>query len=184
MHAYLEAFGPGMPSVIVRAHLPGGPRVVTQTPLAMYSGDFSRCPQSCLVRREHQQDESLVALRCLCLAEDSEYQEVHFTWPGQRRNFYAKYTYTIFCSDGRINDVRASCRDFVKESMGDTGLQVYVNRPKRCDELSSWRSINFKFDSCGKSLLCATVWLGQECMQGRRYQNWRYGTTRADSSTH
>ena len=47
----------------------------------------------------------------------------------------------FFCSDGRISDVRASCRDFVKESMGDTGLQAYVNRPTRCDELSSWRSI-------------------------------------------
>ena len=38
----------------------------------------------------HQQDESFVALRCVCLAEDAEYQEVYFTWPGQRRNFYAK----------------------------------------------------------------------------------------------
>ena len=175
--------GPGMPSVIVRAHLPGGPRVVTQTPLAMYSGDFSRCPQSCLVRREHQQDESLVALRCLCLA-DSEYQKCILRGLASGGISMPNTHILFFCSDGRINDVRASCRDFVKESMGDTGLQVYVNRPTRCDELSSWRSISFKFDSCGKSLLCATVWLGQECMQGRRYQNWRHGTTRADSSTH
>ena len=52
-------------------------------------------------------------------------------------------TYTIFCFDGGIGDVRASRRDFVKESMGERALQAYVNRPARCDELSSWRSTDY-----------------------------------------
>ena len=62
----------------------------------------------------------------------------------------------------------------LRESRGKgPGLQV------RCDELSSWRSMNSKFDSCGKSLLRATVRLGQEYMQGCHFQNWRHGTTLA-----
>ena len=80
-----------------------------------------------------------------------------------------------FCSNGGTAGVRASTRDFVKEPMGERGLQVYVNRTARCDELSSGRSMNSNFDSCGNSLLCATVRLGQEYMQGRHYQIWRHG---------
>ena len=100
----------------------------------------------------------------------------YVAWPAEEFLCQNKHK-VCFCSDGGIGDVRASCRDCVKESMGDRALQAYVNRPTRCDEPSSWRSMNSKFDSCGKSLLCATVRLGQGYMQGRPSQNWRHGTT-------
>ena len=100
----------------------------------------------------------------------------YVAWPADEFLCQKKHI-LCFCSDRGNGDVRASCREIVKESMGDRGLQPCVNRPPRCDELSTWRSMNSKFDSCGKSLLCATVRLGQEYMQGRRYQNWRHGTT-------
>ena len=41
---------------------------------------------------EHQEEESFVALAYLALVEDAEYAEyaeVHFLWPGQRRNLRA-----------------------------------------------------------------------------------------------
>ena len=34
-------------------------------------------------------EESFVALAYLALVEDAEYAEVHFLWPGQRRNLRA-----------------------------------------------------------------------------------------------
>ena len=52
----------------------------------------------------------------------------YVAWPADEFLCQKKHI-QCFCSDGGISDVRASCRDFVKESMGDRGLQPYVNRP-------------------------------------------------------
>ena len=83
----------------------------------------------------HEQDESFVAL------EDSEYQQLR----NFEKNMYMCvyiyiYIYThihnillLLCSNGGIADVRASDLPFVKESMGEGGLQVHVSRTPRCN---------------------------------------------------
>ena len=70
--------------------------------------------------------------------------------------FYAVLN-LLFCSLGGISDVRPLNLHFVKEPWGKEVYKYMLAELPQFDELSSWRSMNSNFDSCGKSILCATV---------------------------
>ena len=63
----------------------------------------------------------------------------YVAWPAEEFLSWNKHILPVG-SKGGTTDVRASTRHFARESMGERGLKLHVNRPARCDELSSWRS--------------------------------------------
>ena len=89
----------------------------------------------------HQEEESFVALAYLALVEDSEYAEVHFLWPGQRRNSRAVLNIYYFLFRRRTLNPPRPRNTSSGGVYGVGGVHVHADISARCDELSSWRSI-------------------------------------------